>query len=166
MKELGTGFASSTASPEAFFARWVDHDTWSAWSPDTEWVRVDGPVRVGTRGVLKPAGGPKVKFVVSACDPGREYTDTSLLPGARLVFQHLVEPTATGSDLSVRVWMEGPLSGLWAKVMGAGFRESAQADLDLLVALVEQTAGTEQTEQTAGSAVPQGVHPATREGRS
>jgi hypothetical protein len=137
MHELGTGSASSTARPEAFFARWIDHATWSSWSPDTEWVRVGKPVRVGTRGVLKPKGGPKVRFVVSACEPGREYTDTSLLPGARLVFRHLVEPTQSGSDLRVRVWMEGPLAGLWAKVMGASFRESAQADLDRLVAVVE-----------------------------
>ena len=137
MRELGTGSASSTARPEAFFERWIDHDTWSSWSPDTEWTRVEGPVHVGTRGVLKPKGGPKVKFVITACEPGREYTDTSLLPGARLVFQHRVEPTPTGSDLSVRVWVEGPLGGIWAKVMGGGFRDSAQADLDRLVDLVE-----------------------------
>jgi hypothetical protein len=139
MHELATGSASSTARPEAFFDRWVDHGTWSTWSPDTEWVRVDGPVRVGTRGVLKPKGGPKVRFVITACEPGREYTDTSLLPGARLVFQHRVERTPTGSELAVRVRMEGPLGGLWAKVMGAGFKESAQADLDRLVDLVEQS---------------------------
>ena len=33
--------------------------------------------------------------------------------------------------------MTGPLAWLWAKVMGGGFRESCQADLDRLVALVE-----------------------------
>lgn len=139
MQTLATGAASSTAPPAAFFARWVDHDTWSSWSPDTEWVRVERPVRTGTRGVLKPKGGPKVKFVVTACDPDREYTDTSLLPGARLVFQHTVEPTPTGSELRVRVSMEGPLGRLWAKVLGGGFRDSAQADLDRLVGLVERS---------------------------
>ncbi|MEP6462626.1 MAG: hypothetical protein ABJC62_04270 [Frankiaceae bacterium] len=65
--ELGRGYATSTATPAAFFARWIDHDTWPEWSPDTEWVRLDGPVEVGTRGVLKPKGGPKAKFVISAC---------------------------------------------------------------------------------------------------
>ncbi|BDZ46822.1 SRPBCC family protein [Naasia aerilata] len=138
MIELATGAASSTASPDAFFARWVDHASWSSWSPDTEWVKVGTPVRVGTRGVLKPKGGPKVRFFVSACEPGREYTDTSLLPGARLLFQHLVEPTPSGSALRVRVWVEGPLGRIWAKVMGGGFRQTAQADLDRLVALVER----------------------------
>lgn len=45
------------ATPDAYFARWIDHDTWPQWSPDTEWVRLDGPVEVGTRGVLKPGAG-------------------------------------------------------------------------------------------------------------
>lgn len=138
MRELGRGCATSTATPDDYFARWIDHDTWPTWSPDTEWVRVDGPVAVGTRGVLKPQRGPKAKFVISACSPGREYTDTTQLPGARLVFQHTVEPTQDGSDLRVLVTMDGPLTFLWARVMGGGFRDSAQADLDRLVGLVEQ----------------------------
>lgn len=138
MMELGKGTATSTASPAAFFARWVDHGTWPQWSPDTEWVRVNGPTAVGTRGVLKPKGAPRVKFVISACSPDREYTDTSLLAGARLVFQHTVAPDGAGSRLDVRITMSGPLSLLWAKIMGGGFRDAAQADLDRLVALVEQ----------------------------
>ncbi|PZS03330.1 MAG: hypothetical protein DLM56_09545 [Pseudonocardiales bacterium] len=138
MIELGRGAATSTAPPAAFFARWIDHDTWPAWSPDTEWVRVEGPVAVGTRGVLKPKGGPRVKFVISVCTPAQEYTDTTLLPGARLVFAHTVQADEQGSELRVRVTMRGPLAWLWAKIMGGGFRDSAQADLDRLVELVER----------------------------
>jgi hypothetical protein len=138
MIELGHGTATSPAPPAAFFTRWIDHDTWPAWSPDTEWVRLDGPPAVGTHGVLKPKGGPKAKFVISACTPPQEYTDTTLLPGARLVFTHTAEPSSEGSALEVLVTIAGPLAFFWAKVMGKGFRESAQADLDRLVALVEQ----------------------------
>jgi len=138
MIELGRGSATSTATPANYFARWIDHGTWPAWSPDTEWVRVDGPVAVGTRGVLKPKRGPKAKFVISACTPGQEYTDTTLLPGARLVFQHTVEQTEHGTELGVLVTIEGPLAFVWTRVFGGGFRESAQADLDRLVRLVEE----------------------------
>ncbi|MCW2765523.1 MAG: hypothetical protein JWO11_1482 [Nocardioides sp.] len=137
MIELGRGRSTSIAAPQAFFAKWVDHDTWPTWSPDTEWVRVDGPVRTGTTGVLKPKGGPRVKFTVSACEPGREYTDTTKLPGATLVFLHTATATPEGTDLRVLVTMDGPLARVWAAVMGKGFRESAQADLDRLVAQVE-----------------------------
>ena len=135
--ELGRGSATSTQSPDDYFRRWVHHDSWPEWSPDTEWVRVDGPVQTGSTGTLKPQGGPKVRFTISACEPGREYTDTSRLPGASLVFQHLASATEDGCDLEVLVTMTGPLARVWGLVMGRGFRESAQADLDRLVALVE-----------------------------
>jgi hypothetical protein len=137
MITLGTGHATSTARPQAFFEKWIDHDTWPAWSPDTTWARVDGPVQTGTTGVIKPSGGPKVRFTISACEPGREYTDTAKLPAATLVFQHIASPIAGGARLEVLVTIDGPLARLWALVMGRGFRESAQADLDRLVDLVE-----------------------------
>ncbi|WP_427132928.1 SRPBCC family protein [Pseudarthrobacter sp. S9] len=137
MIELGRGHAVSAASADSYFARWIDHDSWPSWSPDTEWVKLDGPVRTGTRGTMKPAGGPKTSFVISACRPGREYTDTTLLPGAKLVFQHTAETTSSGTDLNVLVAISGPLAFIWAKILGAGFRDSAQADLDRLVAIAE-----------------------------
>jgi hypothetical protein len=140
--ELGAGHATSSAPPQAFFEKWVDHDSWPTWSPDTEWVRVDGPVRTGATGVIKPKGAPRVRFTISACEPDREYTDTSKLPGATLVFQHIATPIPEGVRLDVLVTIDGPLARIWAAVMGRGFRESAQADLDRLVEQVEAGART------------------------
>jgi hypothetical protein len=136
-KILGSATARSTATADAFFARWVDHESWPAWSPDTDWARVDGPVRTGAEGVLKPKGGPRTRFIVSACTPGREYTDTARFPGARLVFQHLVTPVVDGVELSVLATMHGPLAPVWAVIMGGGFRDAVPADLERLIALVE-----------------------------
>ena len=137
MINLGTASATSSAPAAGFFARWIDHDSWGEWSPDTEWVRLDGPVALGATGVIKPTGGPKTRFTISALDVDREYTDTSYLPGARLVFRHLVASASGLTRLDVAVSMSGPLAWLWARIMGGGFRESTQADLDRLVALVE-----------------------------
>lgn len=135
---LGTADATSTAPASAFFARWTDHDSWSEWSPDTSWVRLHGPVAQGTRGVLKPVGGPRTTFAIDALTPDREYTDVSRFPGAVLRFQHLVAPRPDGgSDLHVSVTLSGPLAGLWAKVLGASFAQSVPADLERLVALAE-----------------------------
>lgn len=96
-------------------------------------------MQVGTKGVLKPKGGPKVKFTVAECEPARVYTDVSALPGCKLTFQHTVAATAAGSELAVRVWLDGPLSWFWARTMGRGFRDSAPADLDRLISLVESS---------------------------
>jgi uncharacterized protein YndB with AHSA1/START domain len=137
MITLGEGTATSTAPPEAFFARWVDHDSWSTWSPDTAWVRLEGPPALGTRGRLKPKDGPQVRFVVSAFEPGHRYADTTRLPGARLVFDHTAVLQDDATRLAARATMVGPLAGIWAKIMSGGFQASVQADLDRLILVVE-----------------------------
>ncbi len=138
MPTIVTASAGSSAEPSAFFARWTDHASWTDWDPDLAWVHLDGPVAEGTTGRLKPTGGPRVRFTITTLRPDREYTDTSRLFGARLVFQHLAEPTAAGTTLEVRVSMSGPLAPVWARILGGGFRTSAPAGLQRLVELVER----------------------------
>ncbi len=138
MIEIARAEASSTARPAAVFARWADMATWPEWNTDTEWVRLDGPFVAGSRGVLKPRGGPRVKFVIASLVPDREFVDISLLVGARLTFRHLVEPLPDGGcRVRVAVTMSGPLRWLWARILGSGFRSSLQSDLDRLVAAAE-----------------------------
>jgi hypothetical protein len=140
MIKIAEAEAMSSAPPAAFFARWADMATWPEWNTDTEWVRLDGPFVAGSTGVLKPKGGPKVKFVIAALVPDREFVDVSLLVGTRLTFRHLVETLPDrGCRVSVAVTMTGPLQRLWALTLGKGFRANLQPDLDRLVAAAEST---------------------------
>jgi hypothetical protein len=112
--------------------------TWPEWNLDTEWVRLDGPFETGSRGVLKPKGGPKVKFVIESLVPDRQFVDVSLLVGARLTFRHTVEQLQEGGcRVHVTVTMTGPLRWLWFKILGSGLQTTLQPDLDRLVAAVE-----------------------------
>lgn len=135
--ELASASRTSSAEPRAYFSRWVDHDSWPEWSPDTEWVHLDGPVRAGTRGRMKPVGGPKTTFTISECETDRVYTDVSTMPGAALTFRHVVEPSGSGSVLTVRVSLEGALAWVWARTAFRGLAVSVPEDLDRLIAIVE-----------------------------
>jgi hypothetical protein len=138
MIKIAEAEARSTAPPAAFFERWEDVATWPEWNLDTEWVRLDGPFAAGSRGVLKPKGGPKVKFVIDSLVPDREFVDVSLLAGARLPFRHSVEALGDGGcSVHVIVTISGPLGWLWARILGKGFRANTQPDLDRLVAVAE-----------------------------
>jgi hypothetical protein len=142
MISIASAHVASTAAPAAFFARWADTGTWPEWNSDTAWVRLDGPFATGSTGRLKPKGGPPVKFVLSSVVPDREFVDTSLLPGARLVFRHAVEPLPDGGcTVRVDVSMNGPLGRVWKALLGKGFRASAQPDLDRL-AIAAETLGS------------------------
>jgi hypothetical protein len=141
MKTIATARITTDVPVQAFFERWADMATWPEWNTDTEWVRLDGPFRSGATGVLKPKGGPKTRFVVTSLVPGREFTDVSLLIGARLTFQHLVTEESDGrTTVSVRVTIAGPMAFLWNVVLGKGIAGSLSDDLARLEAAA-RTAG-------------------------
>jgi hypothetical protein len=138
MALITTAHAESTAAPAAFFARWADVGTWPDWNHDTQWVRLNGPFAQGATGVLKPKGGPKVKFVVERLIDDEQFDDVSVMPGARLTFSHRVTKRADGgSVIDVAISIAGPLSWLWRRILGGGFVRGAQPDLDRLVLVAE-----------------------------
>ncbi|APA96252.1 hypothetical protein [Nocardia seriolae] len=136
MTQIAAATATSTATPAAFFTKWADMGTWHEWNSDTEWARLDGKFEQGVTGVIKPKGGPKTKFVVTKVTDS-EFIDSSKLIGARLIFAHEVTTDGRTTTVTVRVSMEGPLRGLWTKIMGAGLAESLPGDVDALVAAAE-----------------------------
>jgi hypothetical protein len=151
MITVAEAHASSSAPPSAFFARWADMATWPEWNTDTEWVRLDGPFSAGSTGVLKPKGGPKVKFVIATLVADREFTDVSLLAGARLTFRHLIEPLPEGgSRVHVTVTLAGPLGWFWNLVLGKGLRASLRPDLGRLAIAAEASSDSTATEADPG----------------
>lgn len=136
---LAQAHITSAAAPSAFFARWADMATWPQWNTDTEWVRLDGPFAQGATGTLKPKGGPKVRFEVTALVPGREFTDVSRLAGARLTFRHLVSEGPDGTRVDVTVTLSGPLARAWNLALGKGIKASIQDDLQRLAAAAAAT---------------------------
>ena len=136
MTTVATAHAAATASPSAIFERWADVATWPQWNADTEWVRLDGTFTQGGTGVLKPKGGPKVKFVIEKLTD-TEFVDVSRLAGARLTFSHVVTPTPDGCVIDVAIAMTGPLGWLWKRILGKGLAASVQPDLEALARAAE-----------------------------
>ena len=138
MTVLATARITSTAPASAFFQRWADMSTWPEWNLDSEWVRLEGPFATGSTGVLKPKGGPRVRFVIQRLVPDREFVDVSKLLGARLTFDHQVrEQPGAGCLVEVTVSMSGPLARLWTAILGKGLAASVRPDLERLKAAAE-----------------------------
>ncbi|MFJ9364429.1 hypothetical protein ACIRRA_08450 [Nocardia sp. NPDC101769] len=136
MTLIAEASATSTATPAAFFTKWADMGTWQEWNQDTEWARLDGKFEQGATGTLKPKGGPKTKFVVTKLTD-TEFIDSSKLIGARLIFAHQVITDGERTTVKVRITMEGPLRGLWNKIMGGNLAKTLQGDVEALVAVAE-----------------------------
>jgi hypothetical protein len=137
MIAIATARVASTASPSAIFERWADVATWPQWNADTEWVRLDGAFTQDGTGVLKPKGGPKVKFVIEKLT-ATEFVDVSRLLGARLTFRHVVTPGTDGCAVNVAITMSGPLAWVWNRILGKGLASSVQPDLEALARTAER----------------------------
>jgi polyketide cyclase/dehydrase/lipid transport protein len=107
------------ASPEAAWAVLADVAAWPTWDHEVEHAQLDGPLERGVTGTLKPAGGPTTRFTVIESEAPRRMTDVTRLPLARLTFDHRYAPApGGGTRLTHAVRIEGPLSPLFARIIG------------------------------------------------
>jgi len=133
--------ATTEAQPEAVWELWADVGNWKEWDPGVEGSSIDGPFAEGTRYVLKPKGGPKVKAVLTDVRPGEGFSDRTRLPLANLDFFHKTERVGEGTCVTHRVEISGPLSFAFARLMGRGFEEGLPETVRNLARLAEVREG-------------------------
>ena len=126
MNTLAQTTQQTKASPEAIFKLWADIDHWADYDQGIEWARLTDSFSVGGRYTLKPKGGPKVKADILVVEPSERFIDVSHLPGAKLKFDHSISRKADVTSVTVVMTISGPLSLLWAKILG----NNQQADLE------------------------------------
>ncbi|MEU7906737.1 hypothetical protein [Actinoplanes sp. NPDC049118] len=129
--------AGSRVAPEHFHARWCDVVTHPEWAPGMEYIRLDGPVCPGARGVMKTRAGQETPMLVSDVVPGVAFQDTIFLDGGALTVRHESHRDGTGSRLELHAWIDGPRAAELAATM-AGLEKVLAADLASLIALVER----------------------------
>jgi hypothetical protein len=124
--------ADSAATKEAVWQRYADVTQWRDWSPAIEWARLDGQFQVGAKGKSKARGAPAGRFRLVRVEPNVAFASTTWLPGARLLFEHLIEPRDTGLRITHRATLSGPLSPLYARRIRSLTEHSLPAGVDRL----------------------------------
>jgi len=128
--------ADSAADPHAVWRRYVDVEHWCEWSRQgVEWSRIDGPFEVGTKGKSKPPGSPALTFQLVAVEPDATFVTEARPPGARLRFEHLIEPAEPGSRITHRVALDGPLAFLYTRFVRKGVEQGLPDGVDRLAVL-------------------------------
>jgi uncharacterized protein YndB with AHSA1/START domain len=121
------------------FSRWADPETWPQWDAEVREVSFEGPAKLGARGRMRPASGPATSFTITAFEPDRVFTNASSMPGARLVFEHIVTPAADGARVEVTVHIDGPFAPLWKRIVGRSLAGAARSSVTGLLASVDAT---------------------------
>ncbi|HEX8391012.1 MAG TPA: SRPBCC family protein [Longimicrobium sp.] len=147
--------AESSATPREVWRLWSDPSTWNAWDPGVQRCTVQGPFRAGTRGTLRPAGGPAVAFVITGAVPERAFTTVARLPLTALEFEHTLEPLAAGGvRIRHQVRMRGVLTPLLSRLLGATLAAGLPHAVHALARMAEggarESAGTSRGAGMAG----------------
>lgn len=100
---------------------WSDVEGWRRWDEEVEWSRLNGPFEAGIRGELKPKGGPRASFVTTEVLQGHSFANRLRLPLASVEFFHEMEPIDEGTSIVHEVRISGPLSPVFARLLGPGF---------------------------------------------
>ena len=126
MITLATTSQQTKATPAAIFALWADIDHWHEYDHGIEWAKLTDSFSAGGHYTIKPKGGPKVKADIITVEPNQQFVDVSHLFGAKLTFNHRLHMENGITTVSITMTIHGPLSRLWAKILG----KNQQADLE------------------------------------
>jgi hypothetical protein len=129
--------AKSAATKESVWPRYVDVANWCDWSVEgVEWSRLDGPFEVGSTGKSKPPGRlPAGSFRLDAVVPDEMYRSETKLPGARLLFEHIIEPDEGGVTITHRATLDGPLARLWLPALRKSIEGGLPPGVERLAAM-------------------------------
>ena len=108
----------STASPEAIWEIWQDVTNWNTWDHGIEFSTIDGPFKAGTKGKLKPRGGPLVHTTLTAVEPNKFFIDEAKLALARIIVSHSLTVSNGKTHVTHHIEMKGPLAFFFAFVIG------------------------------------------------
>ena len=114
------------------FVRSIDIDapadvTWAVMSEGEQWPewtasvtsvkRLDkGPLRIGSRALIRQPRFPPAVWTVTTLEPGRRFVWRSGMPGMWVYGDHAVEAVATGTRATLRLSYDGPLARLLGRL--------------------------------------------------
>jgi len=132
--------AETTASGADVWPYYADVEHWNAWSQHgVEWSRLDGPFEPGSKGMSKAPGFPASRFRLTAVEPERMFASEAKLPGARLGFEHVIEPAGAGTRITHRARVEGPLAGMWSLLVRRSIEKGLPDGVDRLAKMAAGT---------------------------
>ena len=104
---------------------YADASAWPEWNPEIKAASLDGAFELGASARVRFRNGARLRFRIVELEEGRLFTDEARLPLARMGHRHLLEPRDGGVRLTNTIYIEGPLSALWSRVLGGSAERAA-----------------------------------------
>lgn len=106
------------APPQRVWEVMTDVERWHEWTESITSVAIDGggPLRTGSRAVVRQPKFPPAKWTVIDFQPGRSFTWFARGPGFRTTGTHEVEPAGSGSRATLSLELRGLFGGIFGRM--------------------------------------------------
>ncbi len=98
---------------------YADPRAYPRWNPEIAAAELLSAFGLGGTIRIRFKTGARLRFRIVEFEEGRCFTDEARLPLARMGHRHLLEPgPGGGTTLTNTIYVRGPLSWLWARLVG------------------------------------------------
>jgi hypothetical protein len=106
------------APPDVVWAVMSDGERWHEWTASVTSVRLlgEGPLRIGSRALIRQPRFPPAVWQVTALEPGRSFTWRSGMPLMWVHGTHSVEPLVDGTRATLTLTYDGVLARLMGRL--------------------------------------------------
>jgi hypothetical protein len=106
------------APPDVVWSVMSDPERWHEWTASVRSIRLldQGPLRIGSRALIRQPRFPPALWKVAELDAGRSFTWQTGAPGMWVYGRHSVAPAPGGSRASLHLHYDGVVGRLLARM--------------------------------------------------
>jgi len=97
-------------------------ERWSEWDSELESSILSEKFDLGSKGILKPKRGPKLKFYISELIPNKSYTFIAKMPVGAIEIKRTLEKTGNQIKFTDDIKFTGFLKRLFGLALGNSFK--------------------------------------------
>lgn len=128
----------SGVTKEDVWRAWADVNNWPKWDEGLEFCQMNGEFEKNNQFILKPAGGPKVKIILSEVTPNKTFTDYCKFLGATMYDVHDLEEISEGLRITNTIKVTGPLRFIWVKLVASNIVKTLPKQMNAFVEYVRK----------------------------
>jgi hypothetical protein len=130
--------AISSASPSQIWPLYSQVAQWKVWDHAIEDSTLEGEFVTGSVGTLTPTGGQRLPFTLTEVQLERVFVTDTPLPGAKVIFNHVLEPVQGGTRITHQIEIVGPEAARFAAIFGDNMLEHMPAAVRGIVQLSQK----------------------------